>query len=66
MNRGTPVLILRPLITMDKQDIIDKCLEIGTDELAAAMPEYCGVISQKPTIHADLGRIEEEEKKFDI
>ena len=66
MDRVTPVLILRPLITMDKQDIIDKCREIGTEELAAAMPEYCGVISQKPTIHADLGRIEEEEKKFDL
>ena len=66
IDRVTPVLILRPLITMDKQDIIDKCREIGTEELAAAMPEYCGVISQKPTIHADLGRIEEEEKKFDL
>ena len=66
IDRGTPVLILRPLITMDKQDIIDKCREIGTEELAAAMPEYCGVISQKPTIHADLARIEEEEKKFDF
>ena len=66
IDRVTPVLILRPLITMDKQDIIDKCREIGTEELAAAMPEYCGVISQKPTIHADLARIEEEEKKFDF
>ena len=66
IDRVTPVLILRPLITMDKQDIIDRCREIGTEELAAAMPEYCGVISQKPTIHADLGRIEEEEKKFDF
>ncbi|MDY3144288.1 MAG: tRNA uracil 4-sulfurtransferase ThiI [Succinivibrionaceae bacterium] len=66
IDRVTPVLILRPLITMDKQDIIDKCREIGTEELAAAMPEYCGVISQKPTIHAELGRIEEEEKKFDF
>ena len=66
IDRVTPVLILRPLITMDKQDITDKCREIGTEELAAAMPEYCGVISQKPTIHADLGRIEEEEKKFDL
>ena len=66
IDRVTPVLILRPLITMDKQDIIDKCREIGTEALAAAMPEYCGVISQKPTIHADLGRIEEEEKKFDF
>ena len=66
IDRVTPVLILRPLITMDKQDIIDRCREIGTEELAAAMPEYCGVISQKPTIHADLGKIEEEEKKFDF
>ena len=66
IDRVTPVLILRPLITMDKQDIIDKCREIGTEELAAAMPEYCGVISQKPNIHADLGKIEEEEKKFDF
>jgi len=53
IDRVTPVLILRQFITMDKQDIIDKCRKIGAEELAAAMPEYYGVISQKPTIHED-------------
>ena len=30
------------------------------------MPEYCGVISKKPTVKAELSRIEAEEENFDF
>ena len=30
------------------------------------MPEYCGVISKKPTVKAKLEKIIEEEAKFDF
>lgn len=59
-------LVLRPLITMDKEDIIKISRTIGTEEFAAAMPEYCGVISVKPTTRARPEKIEEEESKFDF
>ena len=58
-------LVLRPLITMDKPDIIDLSRRIGAFEFASAMPEYCGVISDKPTTHAKRDRVEKEEAGFD-
>ncbi|WP_207062391.1 tRNA uracil 4-sulfurtransferase ThiI [Motiliproteus sp. SC1-56] len=59
-------LVLRPLITSDKQDIIDLAKAIGTYDFAKSMPEYCGVISDRPTTHAKPERIVEEEEKFDF
>ena len=59
-------LVLRPLITMDKGEIIGIARRIGTEEFAAAMPEYCGVISRKPTTRAREERVREEEAKFDF
>ncbi|MGQ9424987.1 tRNA uracil 4-sulfurtransferase ThiI [Gilvimarinus sp. F26214L] len=61
----TDTLVLRPLVTMDKSDIITLSRKIGTEEFAASMPEYCGVISQKPTTRATLARVEREEANFD-
>ncbi len=61
----TDALVLRPLITMDKQDIIRVSAEIGTEEFAKNMPEYCGVISDRPTTCAKLERVIEEEACFD-
>jgi thiamine biosynthesis protein ThiI len=59
-------LILRPLICMDKDDIIKVAREIGTEDFAKTIPEYCGVISRKPTICATLEKIAVEEAKFDL
>jgi thiamine biosynthesis protein ThiI len=60
------MLTIRPLITMDKNDIINIARGIGTEELSAGIPEYCGVISVKPTTRARLDRIEAEENKFNM
>ncbi|MGH1372224.1 MAG: tRNA uracil 4-sulfurtransferase ThiI [Cellvibrionaceae bacterium] len=62
----TDTLTLRPLIVMDKGDIIDIARDIGTEEFSAAIPEYCGVISRKPTTRAQEDRIVHEESKFDM
>ena len=59
-------LVLRPLIVTDKQDIIDTAKRIGTYDFAKSMPEYCGVISDRPTTHAKRDRIEKEETEFDF
>ncbi len=66
IDRVTDTLILRPLIQYDKQDIIDIARAIGTSEMAEAMPEYCGVISRKPTVKAKLSVIEKQEQNFDF
>lgn len=64
IDRVTPLLILRPLVAMDKQDIINISRHIGTEEFAKTIPEYCGVISKKPTVKAVLSKVESEEEKF--
>lgn len=59
-------LVLRPLATMNKQEIISISRETGTEAFSASMPEYCGVISDKPTTCAKLHRVEKEESNFDF
>jgi thiamine biosynthesis protein ThiI len=66
IDRATDMIVLRPLATMDKGDIIDISRKIGTESFAAGMPEYCGVISVNPTTKAKLYRVEQEEAKFDF
>ena len=66
IDRVSDTLILRPLIAMDKQIIIDKAKEIGTADFAEVMPEYCGVISKKPTVKAVEEKLLAEETKFDF
>ncbi|TMM46012.1 tRNA uracil 4-sulfurtransferase ThiI [Colwellia ponticola] len=66
INRVTDNLILRPLMAYDKQDIIDIARNIGTEDFAKTIPEYCGVISKKPTVRAVLAKVEEEEGNFDF
>ncbi|QQF90102.1 tRNA 4-thiouridine(8) synthase ThiI [Histophilus somni] len=59
-------LVLRPLITHDKEQIIAKAKEIGTEDISKSMPEFCGVISKSPTIKAVKEKIEQEESYFDF
>lgn len=59
-------LILRPLITHDKQQIIDIARQIGTESYSSAMPEYCAVISKSPTVKAIAQKIEAAEAQFDF
>ncbi len=66
INQVTDTLILRPLAAYDKQDIIDIARSIGTDEFSKTIPEYCGVISKKPTVKAVLSKVEEEEGNFNF
>lgn len=66
IDRVTEMLILRPLIYHDKQQIIDIARQIGAEDIAKSMPEYCGVISKKPTINAVLSEVQASEDNFDF
>lgn len=66
IDNVTDTLILRPLINWDKEDIIRLAREIGTEDFAKTMPEFCGVISKSPTVKAVKEKLEEEEAKFDF
>lgn len=60
----THKLILRPLATMNKPEIIQIASKIGTKQFAESMPEYCGVISRNPTTHGSYKRMEKEANRF--
>ena len=66
IDEVTDILTLRPLITMDKGDIVNLSRDIGTEDFSANIPEYCGVISRKPTTRAKLERVKAEEERFDF
>jgi len=57
-------MILRPLIWMNKIDIINISKNIWTYDYASSMPEYCGLISKKPETKAKLEDILEVEKSL--
>ena len=65
IDKAIDMLVIRPLATMNKPDIISIANKIGTRHFAESMPEYCGVISKNPIIHGSFIRIEKEDRKFD-
>lgn len=65
IDEATQKLVIRPLATMNKPEIIGIANEIGTRRFAETMPEYCGVISKNPVTHGSYARMEKEAKKFD-
>lgn len=62
IDQGASHLVLRPLIAMDKGDIMKIAEDIGSAVFAKNMVEYCGVVSKKPTVAAVLSEVEEAEK----
>lgn len=66
IDNASDTLILRPLISHDKEHIINLARHIGTEDFARTMPEYCGVISKSPTVKAVKAKIEAEEQNFDF
>ena len=66
IDKAADTLVLRPLITHDKEQIIAMAKTIGTDDIAKSMPEFCGVISKNPTVKAIEIRILEEEGHFNF
>ena len=66
IDRATSALVLRPLALMNKGDIIDVARAIGAEALAASIPEYCGVISVKPSASLKLYKVEEAEALMDM
>lgn len=65
IDRASDTMVLRPLIAWDKPEIIALAEKIGVRALAESIPEYCGAISNNPSIRADLRQVEKEEQKLD-
>jgi len=62
VEEASNLRILRPLLGLDKQEIIDEARELGTYEIAAG-PELCDALGpDRPTTVADLNRLRRNEK----
>jgi len=59
-------LVLRPLIGLDKEDVIRIAKEIGTYELSIKHSEGCKAVPRKPSTSAKIEKINQEEKKIDV
>lgn len=58
--------IFRPVLTFDKQEIINLAKKIGTYEISKG-PEICCLLGPKhPATKADAGKIRQELKKLDL
>ena len=64
----TKLPVLRPLIAMDKKDIIEKAKEIGTFDISILAEEfYCQrFLPKHPKTKANLKKVKEEEKKLNL
>ncbi|SEL47114.1 tRNA uracil 4-sulfurtransferase ThiI [Halomonas daqiaonensis] len=66
IDAASKLPILRPLVTEDKQEIIDTARRIDTARFAEQMPEYCGVISRRPHTRAPTDKVLAAEADFDF
>ena len=58
--------VVRPLIGMDKEEIIKIAKEIGTYELSINEAYECGIVPDKPSTNANIEKILESEEPMDI
>jgi len=68
INAASEYMILRPLLTFDKLDIMAVASKIGTASLSIEeVPDSCTVFAPRaPTTHATLDEVLAEEAKLDI
>lgn len=66
IDQASDMLVLRPLITTSKTEIIRTARRIGTEAFSSSMPEYCGVISVSPDIHTNARKVAAAEANFDF
>ena len=66
-SQAVALPILRPLIGMDKVEIIEIAKEIGTYDISIeSAKEGCPYVPNKPSTSAQLERLLAEEKKIDV
>jgi thiamine biosynthesis protein ThiI len=58
--------VFRPLVGMDKTEIIARAERIGTAALSAQIREYCDIAGGRPVTHASIEAARREEAKLDL
>jgi thiamine biosynthesis protein ThiI len=58
--------VFRPLLGMDKSEIIALAERVGTAAVSAHIREYCAILPDRPVTHASPRAAEAEESKLDL
>lgn len=66
IDPAAPLPVLRPLLGLDKQEIIDRAGVIGTAVLSARIREYCALGTARPVTDAKVQAVEDEEARLDL
>ena len=66
IDQAVTVPILRPLIGLDKEDVIKIAKEIDTFDLSILPSDSCSAVPHRPATQAKLDQILVEEEKIDI
>jgi thiamine biosynthesis protein ThiI len=66
IDQAVSIPILRPLIGLDKEDIVNISKEIGTYELSIAKSKSCSAVPNKPATKAKSVDILIEEEKINV
>ena len=65
-NAGLGFPVLRPLIGMDKIEIIEIAKEIGTFDLSIREATGCTIVPRKVTVAAEIDKIESFNGRLDL
>ena len=68
VQQAARLLILRPLVGMDKQEIIDQARRIGTFDISAIPDQDCCqlFVPKHPATKARFADVEQDEARFDV
>ncbi len=58
--------VLRPLLGLDKPEIIERAERIGTAVLSRHVREYCAIVPDRPVTHAKPAAAADEESQVDL
>ena len=60
-SHATKLPIIRPVVTFDKQEIIDIARKIGVYDLVSSMKEYCQITPRHPVTRASVEAVQKQE-----
>jgi len=65
ISQATSLPILRPLVGMNKDDIIRAAERIGTAAISAVLDEYCAMVPTRPATTSSVAAVQAEEAQLD-
>ena len=66
IEESVSIPVVRPLIAMDKEEIINAAKKIGTYGISIQKQHRCPLAPKKPVTRAKVERVREEEKKVNL